>query len=262
MYVRAGVRYLPRNAREKSITGIYHIMLRGIDKRNLFFDDEDRARFIENLIKSREKGKFENLGYCLMDNHIHLLLKESEDIGTSMKRITVSYAGWNNRKYERTGHLFQNRYLSEPVEKEGYLLTVLRYIHQNPVKAGIVKAAADYQWSSYQQYRQYYCGQDSLVKGDLIRAYFNSYNSFNDYMSAYNNDKCLEMLRTERFNDERLLQMICKKHDVGELLVIPKIERDALIKDIYSDSNTSIRQLSRVLGISKAIVAEAVKDDS
>lgn len=105
------MRYLPRNAREKSSTGIYHIMLRGIDKRNLFFDDEDRARFIENLIKAREKGKYENLGYCLMDNHIHLLLKESEDIGTSMKRITVSYVGWNNRKYERTGHLFQNRYL-------------------------------------------------------------------------------------------------------------------------------------------------------
>ncbi len=81
-------------------------------------------------------------------------------------------------------------------------------------------------------------------------------------MSANNNDKCLEMLRTERFNDERLLQMICKKHDVGKLSVVPKKERDALIKDIYSDSNTSIRQLSRVLGISKAIVAEAVKDDS
>jgi len=139
---------------------------------------------------------------------------------------------------------------------------VLRYIHQNPVKAGIVKAVADYQWSSYQQYRQYYYGQDSLVKGDLIRAYFNSYDSFNDYMSANNNDKCLEMLRTERFNDERLLQMIYKKHDVGKLLVVPKKERDALIKDIYSDSNTSIRQLSRVLGISKAIVAEAVNGDS
>jgi putative transposase len=253
---------LSRNAREKSSTGIYHIMLRGIDKRNLFFEDEDRTRFIENLIKARENGRYEILGYCLMDNHIHLLLKESEDIGTIMKRITVGYVGWNNRKYERTGHLFQNRYLSEPVEKESYFLTVLRYIHQNPVKAGIVKAAADYQWSSYQQYRQYYYGQDSLVKGDLIRAYFNTYDSFNDYMNANNNDQCLDMLRTERFNDERLFKMICKKHNVGKLLVIPKKERDAVIKTIYSDSNTSIRQLSRVLGISKAIVAEAVKGDS
>ncbi len=66
---------MARQAREKSSTGIYHIMLRGIDKRNLFFDDEDRTKFIETMMKARDTGRFELYGYCLMDNHIHLLLK-------------------------------------------------------------------------------------------------------------------------------------------------------------------------------------------
>ena len=113
---------MPRRAREKSITGIYHIMLRGIDKRDVFLDDEDRMQFIENIIKAKQVGKFELYGYCLMDNHIHMLINEGEPIGITVKRITVGYVGWHNRKYERTGHLFQNRYTSEPVETESYLL--------------------------------------------------------------------------------------------------------------------------------------------
>lgn len=120
---------MPRQARVRSITGIYHIMLRGIDKRDIFLENEDKLKFLECIERAKAKGNFKVLGYCLMDNHIHMLLKESEEIGTSIKRITVGYVGWHNKKYDRTGHLFQNRYLSEPVTTEEYLLTVLRYIH-------------------------------------------------------------------------------------------------------------------------------------
>lgn len=119
---------MARQARKRSNTGIYHVMLRGIDKRDIFLDGEDREKFIENIIKAKEVGNFEIYGYCLMDNHVHLLIKEDEEIGTNIKRITVGYVGWHNNKYERTGHLFQNRYKSEPVETESYLIIVLRYI--------------------------------------------------------------------------------------------------------------------------------------
>jgi len=142
---------MPRQARKRSSTGIYHIMLRGIDKRNIFLDNEDRMKFIEKIKKAMVVGKFEVFGYCFMDNHIHMLIKEDEEIGTSIKRITVGYVRWHNNKHERTGHLFQNRYMSESVETECYLLTVLRYIHQNPVKAGMVEKAEDYKWSSYKK---------------------------------------------------------------------------------------------------------------
>ncbi len=86
-------------------------MLREIDKRDVFLDNEDKLKFLESTEKAKEKGKFKVLGYCLIDNYIHMLLKEDEEIGTSIKRITVGYIGWHTKKYDRTGHLFQNRYL-------------------------------------------------------------------------------------------------------------------------------------------------------
>ncbi|MGV8145341.1 MAG: transposase [Alkaliphilus sp.] len=89
---------------------------------------------------------------------MHLLIKENEEIGKRIKRIKVGYVWWHNIKYTRTGHLFQNRYKSEVVENEAYLLTVLRYIHQNPVKAKIVQILSKYYWSSYNMYIDYYSG--------------------------------------------------------------------------------------------------------
>jgi len=236
-------------------------MLRGIDKRDIFIENEDRMKFIDNISKAQEVGKFETYGYCLMDNHIHMLLKEAEEVGTSIKRITVGYVGWHNRKYERTGHLFQNRYLSEKVETESYLLTVLRYIHQNPVKAGIVRDISDYEWSSYNNYYQLYKGQSNLINGDLIRAYFETFEAFSDFMSADNADQCLELKMNERHNDKALRELIDKKYDVSQLAFLPAKERNALIKEIYYHTNASIRQLSRVLGLGRAIVEKAVKHD-
>ena len=91
--------------------------------------------------------------YCLMDNHVHLLLQEQEEtLGEIMKRVGVSYAYWFNRKYERVGHLFQGRFRSETVEDDAYFLTVLRYIHQHPVQAKLVARCSDYPWSSYAAY--------------------------------------------------------------------------------------------------------------
>jgi REP element-mobilizing transposase RayT len=136
---------MPRQAREKSSSGIYHIMLRGINRQDIFHDEEDKMRFIETLKNYKSICEYKVYGYCLMSNHIHLLIKEGkETISQAMKRIGASYVYWCNMKYERYGHLFQDRYKSEKVEDDKYLLVVLRYIHQNPIKAGIVEEAAKY----------------------------------------------------------------------------------------------------------------------
>ena len=85
-----------------------------------------------------------------MSNHIHLLIEEGrEDLGIVFRRIGARYVYWYNRKYKRSGHLFQDRYKSEAVKNDKYLLTVLRYIHQNPIKAGIENDIRKYPWSSY-----------------------------------------------------------------------------------------------------------------
>lgn len=144
---------MTRQARKKSITGIYHVILKGIDGRNLFMDDSDWLIFMEKLNKAREAGEFHLHVYCLMDNHVHLLIKEGEALGRSIKRMTVGYVQLHNNKYERSGHLFQNRFKSEAVEDDRYLMTVIRYSHQNPLKAEMVTRLEDYPWSSYQKIR-------------------------------------------------------------------------------------------------------------
>ena len=130
---------LPRIAREKSRSGIYHVMLRGINKQNIFEEAEDYKKMMDLLRQRKEAGGITLYGYCLMSNHIHLLLREEkEPLNIEMKRIGSKYAIWFNTKYQRIGHLFQDRFKSEAVEDEPYFLTVLRYIHYNPVKAGLV----------------------------------------------------------------------------------------------------------------------------
>ncbi len=252
---------MSRQARKRSNTGIYHVMLRGIDKRSIFLDDEDREKFIENIIKAKEVGDFEIYGYCLMDNHVHLLIKEDEEIGTSIKRITVGYVGWHNNKYERTGHLFQNRFKSEPVETESYLITVLRYIHQNPVKAGIVKKLEDYRWSSYKQYLLAYQEQSSFIDTQPIKAYFITIEDFISHMNTKNNDECLEYRLVKKYNDDTFKRIIHKKYVIDDLVKLSIKERNKIINDIYNEMDVSIRQLSRVLGVGKAVVERAIKAD-
>lgn len=252
---------MARQARERSSTGIYHIMLRGIDKRNIFLDNEDREKFIDYIIKAKRAGDFELYGYCLMDNHVHLLIKEDEEIGRSIKRITVGYVGWHNRKHERTGHLFQNRFRSESVETESYLLTVLRYIHQNPIKAKVVKKLEDYEWSSYNHYLFTYEGDESFIHPEIIKSYFTTADSFVSHMNEENNDECLEYEAVQKYNDDSLRNKIEDKYDIDNLLKLPIKERNVIIKDLYNKLDISLRQLSRVLDVGKGVVEKAIKED-
>jgi REP element-mobilizing transposase RayT len=116
---------MARQARQRCDNGVYHIVMRGINRQDIFYDEDDYQRFMGTLERLKT-DKFEVYGYCLMSNHVHLLIHEkSEEIPQIMKRIGTSYAWWYNRKYQRTGHVFQGRYGSECVEDDEYLLTVI-----------------------------------------------------------------------------------------------------------------------------------------
>lgn len=252
---------MARQARVRSKTGIYHVMLRGIDKRDIFLDDEDKEKFIKVLIKAKESGKFKIYGYCLMNNHLHVLIKEDEELGTSIKRMTVGYVSWHNNKYERTGHLFQNRYKSEPVETEDYLITVLRYIHQNPVKAGITNKPEDYKWSSYGQYLLAYQGHSTFIDTELIRTYFKTVEGFTSHMNIINNDECLEYREVKKYNDDTYRKIISQKYNIDDITKFSNEERNEIIKRIYNETDISIRQLSRILDIGKTAIERIIKQD-
>lgn len=153
---------MPRQPRKKSNTGIYHIMLRGINRQSLFEDDHDRYKFVRILDTCREEAvgnerirMFDVYAWVIMGNHVHLVLRflgEDSSMQHVMKRICVAYAYYYNQKNERIGPVFQDRYRSEPIEDERYLFNVVRYVHMNPVKAGMCDDPIEYSWSSYREY--------------------------------------------------------------------------------------------------------------
>lgn len=140
---------MPRRARQLAESGYYHVMFRGVNRDAIFLEDVDRVRFLDVLMIVKQATGLQVLAYCLMTNHVHLVLGvRGAPIGDCMKRLGVRYAGWFNRKYGRVGHLFQDRFGSRPVDDDPYLITVVRYVWRNPVEAGLVADPADYEWSS------------------------------------------------------------------------------------------------------------------
>lgn len=150
---------MTRKARKTSSIGIYHVMLRGINKQNIFETDSDYLYFIkllEEVKLTRQDDGTVSPDACIiyswvcMPNHVHLLVKEGKKtVGDIVKSLASAYVYYYNHKYDRIGHLFQDRFRSEPCEDENYFLTLFRYINQNPVKAGIVNSVDDYQWCSW-----------------------------------------------------------------------------------------------------------------
>lgn len=140
---------MARHARQLAGSGIYHVMLRGVNRDAIFLEDADYERFLQSLAEAKEASGCLVLAYCLMTNHAHLVLRTTDEpIGSVVKRLGVRYAGWFNRKYGRVGHLFQDRFASVPVEDDGYFVTLLRYVWNNPVEAGVTTRADKYRWSS------------------------------------------------------------------------------------------------------------------
>jgi putative transposase len=145
---------MARQARKKCGTGIYHVMLRGNEGKPIFIDEEDKDKIIEIIQQKKDAAKVGIYAFCVMDNHIHVIVREREtgsSLENMMKRIGVSYAMYFNKKYKRIGHVFQDRFRSEAVEDDSYLISVIRYVHNNPVKAGF-KTGRKYQWNSYLSY--------------------------------------------------------------------------------------------------------------
>ena len=243
---------MARAARMKSQSGIYHIIIRGINRQSIFEEDEDKERFIRIMEKYKEKCGYEIYAYCLMNNHVHILIKENrEPLSLIMKRISSSYVYWYNWKYQRCGHLFQERFKSEPVEDESYFLIVLRYIHQNPLKAGIVKSLAEYKWSSYHEYIKECKIVDTRLALELISENNNQIESFIRFNNEVIDDRCMEVgKKLDKATDEELKMLIKSKYGIDAIQIQNKKEKiqTQILKELKEYNGASLRQISRATG--------------
>ena len=143
---------MPRTARKKSETAVYHIMMRGNNRHNIFNSFEDKNRITEIIHEKVFNDEAFLHAYCIMDNHFHMIVREGiAPISRTMKSIGTSYASYYNKNHGKIGHVFQDRFKSEVIESEKRLLAAVRYVHRNPVKAGISDLNS-YKWSSYIKY--------------------------------------------------------------------------------------------------------------
>ena len=245
---------MPRTARKKSESQIYHIMLRGINKQNIFEEAEDYKKMLELLQYCVEKSGVEIYAYCLMTNHIHLLLKEgNEPLGITFRRLGSKFVYWYNTKYQRTGHLFQDRFRSEAVEDDSYFATVLRYIHLNPVQGGLVKNASDYLYSSYNGYLN-------------NNAWFNTAKAFTilpkknfvAFHQEKNDDKCMDIIEEQQphLTEEKakeVMHRVTKCLSSSEFQALEKEKKKDYIR-VMKKKGLSIRQISRLTGESYYII--------
>lgn len=251
---------MPRQARGKSESGYYHVMLRGNEQRKVFLDNYDRKKYLDLLAKQVFSGNIAISGYCLMDNHIHLIVRENENgLSKPMHSIGTAYVYYFNKKHRRVGHLFQNRFNSEAISDDLYLFSALRYVHQNPVKAGMCKEVEAYPWSSDCYYRN--STLESFVSTEILSYISNdrgkAVSEYCRLMKIPETNTFLEVkeLPIKPENLTLLLEKEIKKYGLKD--VLDKKYRSQLkeiIHKLCEDYCVSMNDIASELGISKSTV--------
>ena len=224
---------MPREARKKSESNIYHVMLRGINRQIIFEDDGDRHYFMTVLKHCKDIAGFRLYAFCLMSNHVHLLIEPAgEPLSQIFKRVGSKYVYWYNQKYQRVGHLFQDRYRSENVETNHYFMTVLRYILQNPMKA---------------QYAM-----------DL----FGSRDTLLSFVQQANDDTAMDEIICDRRLREALaketMERITHCSSASDFQQLDNQLKKEYVKQMYLENLSSV-QISRLTGMPKTTILRTIR---
>lgn len=236
-------------------------MMRGINRQNIFEEDEDRLYFMNVLKRCKEISGFKLYAFALMSNHIHLLIEPAEEsLDMVFRRIGTRYAQWYNQKYERIGHLFQDRFRSENVENDLYFMTVLRYILQNPMKAGMETRLGNWRWSSFLAYEK---GIGAVTDTQFALDLFRGRENLLHFLGQDNDDSVMD----EADCDQRLKNDLAKEKmiritqcaSVSDFQQLNKSVQKELIRKMYHEG-LSLGQIAGMTGISKPTVYRTVKE--
>jgi len=248
-----------------SSTGIYHIILRSVNQHLIFEEDSDYQKFLYILSDCKMKYDIKVYAYCLMDNHIHILLNSPPNkLAAFFRSLETRFVRWYNNKYLRTGHLFQDRYHSTAIESERAFLAALVYIHDNPVKANMCRYPSEYRWSSY---NAYYGKKNSLIDSGLadkiagnrdylLRFFSRAINHSNDELFA-NDHKKQKLFLT----DEKALEIFIstsKLSSTSEVNNLNKVQRNRLVHNLRTKGLT-VKQVARLMDISETTVKRLSK---
>ena len=245
---------MPRAARARSESGFYHVVAKGNGGQNLFEDASDYRAFLELVSAAAEKCGMSVHAYCLMSNHVHLLLEDQGGrLSDFMKSLATGYAIRFNAKTGHIGHVFQQRFKSQPVEDEAHLLQAVRYIHNNPAKAGMC-SADEYPWSSYHEYAS---GIQGIATVTLALGMCGGREGFRAFQAEGGDDyRFGQRSRVTDAEAREVAQRILGDIAPGDVKAMERPRRNALLFDL-KDAGLSVRQIERLTGIGRGTIAKS-----
>jgi len=253
---------LPRPPRLYGNSKVYHIILKGIDDQNIFYDDRDRKIFLKQMSETKLEFNYIVYSYSLMGNHVHMVIKcQDVFLSKSIQSLLIRYVHYFNKKYNRSGPLVKNRFNSKAIENLQYFIDVCRYIHRNPENAGI-ELTQNYKWSSYQEY----VGKAKIInKKALLHYYDDDVNKFiEDTIKNINQNDVEDYIEYEligKMNDDQLTEAIMNKFQIKEHSDVPAFfknkggeELERCIQQIKNFQGINKTQVARVTRLGRSIV--------
>ena len=251
---------MPRKPRIE-ISGYYHVLNRGVEQRVVFKENEGYAYFEEILCFYAKSYGITLHNYCLMGNHYHLLIEiKEENLSRFMRQLNMNYAIYFNKKYRRTGHLWQGRFNSWYVTDEAYLYTLMLYIEQNPLKANMVKSLEMYKYSSYRYFlesqipeclKQSWIVQNFKEDKEAIKAFLNSSVDSGELAEMKKASALVEAPNIDKKPDMKKLKKLFDKIETTQ-------SRNVLIVKSY-ENGYSQHMIAKVLGLNQATVQRIIK---
>ncbi len=258
---------MPRVARQKSETAVYHIMMRGNNRHKIFKSIKDKDRITEIIHEKVIIDEAVLHAYCIMDNHLHLVIREGvASISQTMKRIGTSYASYYNKQHERIGHVFQDRFKSEVIESEKHLLAAVRYVHRNPVKARISNLNS-YKWSSYAKYLNISFAKKPGIKEILqisSKDPRQAIKAFVKFHEEKTEDNFIDVKELSAEEAKVMIDNYLKKAGISKSKLKYK-ENKKLLKDLVIElkkqSELSLREIATILEVNRETVRKIVSKE-
>ena len=257
---------MPRAARQFSKTGFYHIMMRGINRERIFEKEAAKKEILHILAVKVRETDVGIYAYCVMDNHIHLVLKsEPQELAVFMKKLNGSFAMYYNREQRRVGHVFQDRYKSERIEDEEYFWGVIRYIHLNPAKAHLVKNAEDYQWSSM---KDFLLGKSDVLAKEALALKQDNFKDNRSFLDMHKQEDLHIYLEVKEELDEmkkaagsQLIENILVEHGITTVMELREQEEalENLLGRLARELKLSYQEIAKMTGLSYSMVQRLVQ---
>jgi len=245
-----------------NLAGYHHVINRGVNRCNVFEHKNDKEMFLQIINKTAIIHKIILHDYCLMDNHYHLLIEtQKENISTFMRIVNANYAKYFNKRYKRSGHLWQDRYKSKYIISDEYLYTLIRYIEYNPVEAGLTQEVGEYPFTFthniFKGSDYYFCSKESI----LLKQF--DLETLNEFLEAAISDKEIAYLKEkEKQKIEKSEQGITmrrsKMFEEHFYDVTTKLDRNLAILNAYLDGYTQV-DIANYLKVSKSLISKVIK---